>query len=148
LRELTITSPSKRWINWDPAPLEVSVPLVDPREAVRYEMWPTPLASVTPGLSAIRGKLLGASVGRARVEVSGAGQPPTGRYTFSDEAGEFLYLLAGGHWPITSEGTLALQITIVGRSVTGGDIVGDGSFAGDQFELPPLRDMRVRFHVT
>jgi hypothetical protein len=148
IRELTITSPSKRWINWEPVPLEVSVPLADPREAVRYEMWPTPLASVTPGLSAIRGKLLGTGVGRVRIEVAGAGQPPTGRYTFSDEAGEFLYLLTGGHWPITTVGTLALQITVVGRTVTGSDIAGDGSFVGDHFELPPLRDMRVRFHVT
>lgn len=147
-RALTITSPSGRWISWNPAPLTISVPLVDPRAAVKYEMWPTPLASVRPGVSAIRGKLLGAAVARLRVMIRGAGQPPTGRYTFSDEAGEFLYLLPGGHWPITTTGMLDLQISVLGRTVTGGVIAGDGSFATDQFELSPSRDMRVRFHVT
>jgi len=147
LREVTIASPSRRWTTWTPGPLAVSVPLADPQTAVRYEMWPTPLASAPPGVSAIRGKLLGSAVSGARIEINGTAMAPTGRYTLADAAGEFLYLLPGGPWPVTVNGALDLQITVVTRTVSGGDIAGIGSFVGAQFELPPSREMRIRFHV-
>ena len=98
----------------------------------------------------IRGVLAGASVGGARVEIDGNGTTtPTGRFTLADAAGELLFPLPGGPWPLTLDGRLDLAITVVGRVVTGVDVVSDQlSFPGSQFHIAADRVSRVRFHVT
>lgn len=148
MRHLSVHSPSGRWVRWDPTPVSVVVPIADPMTALHVEMWPTPLASAPPGVSAIRGKLIGSGVAGARVQIEGTGATPTGRFTFADESGELLYLLPGGPWPLGATGNLALTITIPGRTITSSDVISSDSWPGDQFEIPPQREMRVRFHVT
>lgn len=147
LRHVTLRAASGRWVRWEPAPVQVVVPIADPRTALRVEVWPTPLAAAPPGVSAIRGKLVGAAVGALRIEINGTGAAPTGRWTRSDADGEFLYLLPGGPWPITAARTLALTVAIFGRAVARVD-VGGASFAGPQFEISPQREVRARFHVV
>lgn len=150
LRHVTLRAASGRWVRWEPAPVQVVVPIADPRTALRVEVWPTPLATAPPGVSAIRGKLVGAAAGGLRVEIDGTGMAPTGRWTLSDADGEFLYLLPGGPWPLTAARTLALTIAIFGRAVARVDVASPfgASFAGPQFEIPTQREVRARFHVV
>ncbi|WP_437322179.1 hypothetical protein [Sorangium sp. So ce394] len=148
LRRVTLRSASGRWVRWDPAPLDVVVPVPDQKTALVVEMWPTPLAAAPPGVSTIRGKLVGAGVAGLRVEIDGTGAPPTGRWTFADAQGELMYLLPGGPWPMTAARLLDLTISIPGRTVAGVEVLpGPTSFTGAQFAIPPQREIRARFHV-
>jgi hypothetical protein len=149
LHRVSLRSPSGRWVRWDTAPLDVVVPIPEPMTALRAEMWPTPLATAPPGMSALRAKLLGTGVAGLRVEISGTGAPPTGRWTLADAQGELLYLLPGGPWPMTTARLLDLTVAIPGRTVAGVDVIpGPVSFAGAQFRIPPQREIRARIHVT
>src|SRR6185436_10823748 len=130
--------PTGRWVRWDPAPLDVVVPIPDPATALSVEVWPTPLAPVPPGVTAIRGKLLGSGVAGLRVEIDGTGAAPSGRWTFADAQGELLYLLPGGPWPMTPAQLLDLTVTIPGRTVAAVELIpGPTTFAGAQFQIPP-----------
>jgi hypothetical protein len=149
LRQISFRSPSGRYVRWDPAPLDVVVPIADPLHAVAIEMWPTPLAAAPAGVTAVRAKLIGTGVAGARVQIDGTGVTPTGRFTFADADGELLYLLPGGPWPFTTTGALDLTITIPGRTVTSVEVrPGPVLFAGAQFAVPPQRETRIRAHVT
>lgn len=149
LHRLTVRSPSGRFVRWDPGPIDVVVPVADPRHALAVEMWPTPLAAVPPGVSAVRAKLVGAGVAGLRVEIAGTGTPPTGRWTKADAQGELLYLLPGGPWPLTSAGALDLTVSVPGRTVTGVQVIpGPSVFAGAQFTIAPSRETRVRIQLS
>jgi hypothetical protein len=149
LRHVTVAARSGRWVRWDPAPVDLVVPIADRSKAIAVEMWPTPLAAPPAGIGAIRGKLLGAAVGKLRVEINPS--PPAtaiGRFTLSDEQGEFLYLLPGGPWALTARGAMDLTITIPGRAVASVDVHARPTpFIGPRFEIPTRLESRVRFHV-
>lgn len=149
LRRVSLRAASGRWVRWDPAPLDVVVPIPAPAAALVVEVWPTPLASAPPGVSAIRGKLVGAGVAGLRVEIGGTSAAPTGRWTLADAQGELLYLLPGGPWPMTAARLLDLTVTIPGRTVAAVEVLpGPTSFPGARFEIPPQREIRARFHLT
>ena len=149
-RRLTVRSGTGAWLRWDPLPIPVDVPPVDPQIALRIEMWPSASATPPPGVPAIRGTLAGAGVIGERVEIDGTGTTtPTGRWTRADAAGDFLFPLPGGPWPMTPAGALDLTIVVPGRTVTSIDVLPDlAAFGGPQFHLSPDRISRVRFHVT
>jgi hypothetical protein len=150
LRVVSFASSSGRWVRLDVDPIEVSVPIADPQTAVRVELWPTAIAAPSPGVPAIRGKLVGANVVGLRVEIDGtATTTPTGRWTRADGFGELLFPLPGGPWPTAADGTLDLTVVVPGRTVTSVDLLpGPTTFVGDRLFIPPDRDSRVRIHVT
>ena len=145
----TVMSPSGRWVSWVPGPVSITLPLADPKQPVALELWPTPRASAPAGVSAVRGKLLGAgSMAGLRVSIDGTGAASLGKWTLTDDDGEFLYLLPGGPWPLTSAGLLDLTASVLTKSISGIAVTGGGTFVGSRFEVPPQREMRVRFQLA
>jgi hypothetical protein len=149
-RRISIRSRSGQWMRAEPDPIEIDLPLAQPRHAVRIELWPTPLAAAPLGVPAIRGVLIGAAVAGLRVEIDGtATTTPTGRFTRADAAGELLFPLPGGPWPLTAAGDLDLTAVVPGRVVTSIEVVSEDTvFFTPQFAIPAARVSRVRFHVT
>lgn len=86
---IQFASLSGQWTSWDP-PLTVASPLADPQQPIVRELWPTSVATVLPGMTAIRGKLQGTDVSGLKVEVTAKGAAFTGKYNLSDNTGEFL----------------------------------------------------------
>ncbi len=148
LRHLTFRSPSGRWRRWDPAPLDVVVPVPDPGTALRIEMWPTTWATVPEGVAAIRAKLVGSAVAGLRVEIDGFGVPSSDRWTRADALGELIYLLPGARWPRTTTGALDLTATVPGRTVVSTQRAGDSAVLGARFSIRPQGQTRIRIHVT
>ncbi|HLU65670.1 MAG TPA: hypothetical protein VKZ63_05315 [Kofleriaceae bacterium] len=145
-RRLTVRSTSGRWVRWDPSPIDLVIPVAEPTEPVRVEMWPTPRAA--PVAPALRGKLVGAAVAGLRVEIRGTGDPATGQFTRADEQGELLYPLAGRVWPMDGAGRLDLTVVVPGRTVSAVAVWPDPPAAGDQLLVPADRTSRVLIHVT
>lgn len=151
--QLTVRSPDARWVLLDPLPAIVT-PVPQPTRALVIEAWPTPLQSTPPGMTSVRGKLVGppaAAIAR-RVELD-VGGVDSGHRARSTSLGELLFLLPG-RLALDAAGLVALALRVVGGTpvtVTGGEIV-DGetitSFAGSAFKVAPGRETRVRFHVT
>jgi hypothetical protein len=156
---LRVTSPDDRWMVLDPLPALV-VPMAPPIRALRVEAWPTPLQDVPRGMTAVRGKLVGApgATIAQRIELDVAGQPfqveidgaPRLRFTRSSSFGEFLFLLPG-HLPLDGNGQVAITVRVIGHIVSGGDVVdGDQSipFSGATFRAIPGKETHVRLPVT
>lgn len=160
-RHIDVSSPSGRWVAWEPAP-PVMLPLTDPGAAVVIQVWPTPLAPVPLGVTAIRGTLIGAGIGAGqRVEIEATRTPPRGRFARTDSLGDFLFPLPG--WleleldnededdDEDTKGLVKLSVHVPGRTVTQVDIVvGDHvtTSAGSTFFVPPGRQTRARIHLS
>jgi hypothetical protein len=143
-------------VSWEQDP-EVQVPLDDPVTLITRDLWPEASAAVDPGVTAVRGRLLGVNTFDLSVRISNPAFPST-RFTRSNASGDFLYLLTG---PVETNtaGLLELNIEVAdgARNVTGGEFVPDDSgtafpaAAGDppdHFSVLPGRCSRVLFHVT
>lgn len=96
------------WARWDGADPLVTLPLADPAQVIDHELWPTAAADVAPGLTAVRGKMLGANAGGLEVRIALQGQP-FDRATWTDQAGEFLFLPQGA-LPLGVSGRVPLTI--------------------------------------
>ncbi len=141
------------WTSWDP-PLTVTAPLASPAKPVARDLWPTANAPVAPGMTAIRGKLLGANVGRLKVEVTPKGAAFSGRFNMSDAAGEFLIPFPVRVKP-EKDGRIKLTIRVANGARTVGTItVLDGMpppappVVAPDFVIVPGRATRVKFSVT
>lgn len=152
---LVVGIPDGTLVSLVPLPTIV-IPAVPPTTATAIDLWPTPQAAVTPGMTAIRGKLVGSGVADHKVEITAAGKPFTGRFTVADAAGEFLYLLPQAlARDVTDPDLVRLAIRVTPpagpvRVVTGGqnlDMNPPATFAGDQWKVVPSRASRVKFNV-
>jgi hypothetical protein len=165
-RLIHVSSPSGRWVAWEPAPL-VTLPLADRRAPVVIQVWPTPNAMVPAGVTAVRGTLIGTGIGSGqRVEIESLETPARGHFTRTDSRGDFLFLLPG--WleaypriepedpdepdvpPVPNLG-VELEVRVPGRTVTGIEIVVGGTatlFTGSKVFVPPGRETRARIHLS
>lgn len=150
---IQFASLSGQWASWDP-PLTVAAPLADPGLPIIRELWPTAQATVSPGLTAIRGKLLGADVGGLRVEVTPKGAAFTGKYNVSDNTGEFLIPFPVRVKP-DKDGRIRLTARVASgaRTITSITVVdampppAPPAVAPD-FVIASARATRVKFSVT
>ena len=145
------SSPSGRYTSWDP-PLAVSVPLANPQLPVKRDLWPTPMAPVPLGMTAIRGKILGSTFRGVTVRIAKTGTAPV-KFTRSDAWGELLFMLPDPIAPPQDESEIRLTVELDGGAlpVTGTDVITGGvrtHFPGPQFKLTPGRESRVKFQVA
>ncbi len=140
------------WMSWQENP-QITLPVADPMVLIRQDLWPTANASVAPGLTAVRGRLTGASVDDliVRIGIPGSINAST-RFTRSDVNGDFLYLLPDALTP-NAIGKLLLEIEVDDgvANVNGGEFVPaiSGSvFVADQFLVTPGKCSRVIFQIS
>jgi len=140
----------RSWVSWEGDPL-VQVPVADPGALISRELWPHAAAPVAPGVSAVRGRLVGADNSDLRIRISHPAIPST-RFTRSDDAGDFLFLLPE---PLETNavGRLALDIEIDdgARTINGGNFFpadSGAAFVGAVFSIVPGRCSRVLFRIT
>jgi len=138
------------WVSWEDDPL-VQVPVVDPAVLITRDLWPEATAVVAPGMTAIRGRLVGANNDDLRVRISNPTFPST-RFTRSDDVGDFLFLLPE---PLETNATGRLELDIEvadgARTVNGSEFVPASSGAasiGASFSVVPGRSFRVLFRIT
>jgi hypothetical protein len=139
-----------RWMVLEPPPAIV-LPLADPAEAMVVQLWPTPVQTTPPGMTAVRGKLVGApaqTIGR-RVEID-VGTATAIHHTTSSSHGELLFLLPG-RLELDTAGLVPITVRVDGATVTGGELIAGQNhigFSGASLAIAPGRESRVRFHVT
>jgi hypothetical protein len=157
-RHIHVSSPTGQWVAWESAPL-VTLPLTDRSAPVVIHVWPTSQASVSSGMTAIRGTLIGVGIGAGqRVEIEAVQTPPRGRFARTDSLGEFLFPLPG--WlelddgeddDPDKKGLVELAVVVPGRTVTQVEIVVGSNAttsAGSTFFVPPGRETRARIHLS
>lgn len=149
---LRVASPSGHWLIREPN-LPVSVPPNDATLPTVQQLWPSPSAANSPGVTTVRGRLRGPNVGGLRLAIKPsalAGQAPY--HTFSDDQGEFLFPYPARTVPDPISGRVELQIGVESgtRAVAGGRVlgVGGGDFVLDHFHVLPGRETRVLFEVA
>ena len=141
------------WVSWDP-PLSLAAPLAQPSSPIARELWPTPAAGVAPGMTAVRGKLLGTSIQRLKVEIAASAGGVFDRFNCADSAGEFLFPVALRVKP-ENDGRIKLKVRVAGgsRVVNSIDVSNpSGStvdhFVGVDFLVAPGRVSRVKLNVA
>lgn len=146
---INIVSRDDRWLVLEPPPVVVT-PVGEPTRPLVVQAWPAPKQATPPGMTSVRGKLIGAptlAIGR-RVEIA-AGTTGSAHYTRTDSFAEFLFLLPGT-LPLVN-GLVPITVRAVGASVTGGEVVTGEQrvpFTGSALEIVPGRENHVRFHVS
>lgn len=148
-RQLRIHDPLGHRFTWDPT-TPVNVPVADRRTPLVVETWPSPAATLGPGLIGIRGRLVTAAAGQ-RVEIAPDLTTAPVRYTRCDANGEFLFVLAGwvGIDPVT--GLVPVTITVPARTVVSVDLIEGGvvtNIPGASFAVRPGGETRARFNLT
>ena len=142
------------WLRWyDPEP-ELVLPLANPAQPQRIELWPAPSADPAKGAVGVRGKLAGPNAGALEVRLVLQGLP-LDRFTCTDAAGEFLFPLSG-RLPLNNAGRIPLEIAVQAtdgtpRLLAGGAFIPaatGASFGADQFEILPGQFARIRFNLT
>lgn len=142
------------WMRWyDPEP-ELVLPLANPAQAERIELWPAPSAEPAKGAVGVRGKLAGPDASGLEVRLALQGQP-FDRFTCTDAAGEFLFPL-GGRLPLDNAGRVPLRIAVQAADGTPRLLAGGGfipaatgsNFGADQFAILPGQLARIRFNLT
>ena len=98
------------WARWDDADLAIMLPLPNPATLASFELWPTADAALPKGTTGVRGKLVGADNGGMEVRIARTGQP-FGRFTRSDDYGEFLFPLVG-RLPLNAARRISLTIEL------------------------------------
>lgn len=144
------------WVSWEADPM-VQVPLSNPAELIVRDLWPAANADVPPGVTAVRGRLVGDNVSDLRVRITNP-TFPTPSFTYSNTAGDFLFLLPE---PVAtdSNGRIELDIEVANgtRVVDGGEFMPAASGAvfpaaagdpPDRFTVAPGRSSRVLFRIT
>ena len=126
------------WTSWDP-PLEVALPLADPVAPIERDLWPTPESRVPPGVTAVRGKLIGSATVNQEVRVL-----ETPYRTRTDGFGEFLFLLPL-RLPLTEDNTVALTMAVTGQTLA--EPSSTDTFWGPAFEISPSVVTRAVFCV-
>lgn len=142
------------WMRWyDPVP-EVTLPLVDPTQSLRFQLWPAAGATAPTGAAGVRGKLKGVDVAGLEVRLVLQGQP-FAHFTCCDDAGEFLFLL-GGRLPVNAAGRVPLAMAVrrsdgAPRILAGGSFLpgsAGSAFGADQFEILPGQVARILFNLS
>lgn len=145
---IEIATRNDGWLLLEPTPVVVT-PIGQPTVPLTIFAWPSPKQATPMGMTAVRGKLIGApalALDR-RVEID-TGSPSTS-YTRTDSFAEFLFLLPGT-LPLVN-GVVPITVHVVGASVTGGEVVAGEDitpFTGASLQIVPGRETHVRFHVS
>jgi hypothetical protein len=132
-------------------PPPLVLPIAHPTAALDVPMWPTTKQATPLGLTALRGKLVGAPVATVgqRIEVD-VGVTDTGHHTRSESFADFLFLLPG-HLELDLDGHVPLTVRVIGRAITGGELISGEHrtpFTGPSFAIDPGRETHVRLFVT
>ena len=147
-RQLTVHSPRGDAFTWTPTQA-ITVPVADPKQAVVVPMWPTPQAGTPPGVIALRGALVTAPAA-TEVHIEPVATPPLGKFTRCDDAGEFLFVIAGWTELDGATGMVELAASVPAHTITSVDVVGDTTttYPSATFFVPPGRETRVRIHLS
>jgi hypothetical protein len=146
---ITVASVDERWIALAPPP-QVVFPVAQPTQPLVIEVWPTSKQATPLGMTALRGKLVGApaaTIGQ-RVEVD-VDTVDTGHHTRTGPYADVLFPLPG-RLELDADGMVPLTVRVVGRTVTGGELV-EGERRtpfGASFVIAPGREAHVRLFVT
>jgi len=153
LWRLPFTTHHAGWTRWQPDP-QVRLPVVNPSQLIDVELWPTANAVAPPSATGVRGRLLGTNSSAQVVRLARQGEV-FGRFTRTDENGEFLFLFAStltadavGRIPASIS---VLDTTGASRLVSGGNFVPGSagtSFVGGAFNLTPRTVPRILFQLA
>lgn len=143
------TTDFNHWTNWQ-TPIDINLPLPTGNNAIVQELWPTPSASVEPGMTAIRGKLVGNQADSVHIRIARNLALSTS-YSFSDQYGEFLFLFPMPE-RLNNQGRLELTIELENgsRNVIRTELIQGGAaqiYPGANFQIMPGRESRVRFFI-
>ena len=151
-----LASSFQGWISWHADPV-VQVPTADPTQLIVHDLWPAATAAVPPGVTAVRGRLLGNNVDGLRVRIANPTFAST-RFTRTDANGDFLFLLPAP-METNNSGRLELDIEVAdgARTVNGGEFVPPSSGAAfpaavgdppERFAVAPGRSSRVLLRIS